>query len=281
MVVANPKDIPTIFQAFKQDKKYLGGGAGSGFKDSSVEHLEELSEDAERIGSINLIVKKEGENGSRLIGHNTDGIGYVKGLEKEFGKGIIYNKNILILGAGGVTSSVVYHLLQKDPKSLTILNRTVSKANKIAEHMKGFFPGLKENIKFGGEDKIGELLNRADMVINVSNKGTEGSLSKFSAFATASKESDENVPNKDNKFKEESEAEKNITQLSQDVIVSDINIRDGKTTTLRVAEAYGILKTQDGLPMVLHQAIPAFNHVHPNITSENELEKIMSEAIFN
>ena len=195
MVVANPKDIPTIFQAFKQDKKYLGGGAGSGFKDSSVEHLEELSEDAERIGSINLIVKKEGENGSRLIGHNTDGIGYVKGLEKEFGKGIIYNKNILILGAGGVTSSVVYHLLQKDPKSLTILNRTVSKANKIAEHMKGFFPGLKENIKFGGEDKIGELLNRADMVINVSNKGTEGSLSKFSAFATASKESDENVPN--------------------------------------------------------------------------------------
>ena len=274
MVIANPKNIKKIFDAFKKDKKYLGGGAGSGFKDTSVPYLDRLSENAQRIGSINLIVKES----SKLIGYNTDGIGYVNGLEEEFGSETIRNKKIVVLGAGGVTPSIVYHLLDKKPLDLVIINRTIPKAERIVQDMKKFFTDSKISIRFGGEDRIREEISKADIVINTSNKGTEGQLSKYSAFATTT---EENIPNANGLFNKGTEAYKNILSLNPHSIVSDINIREGLTTTLRVAKAYGTKRIQDGLPMVFHQAVPAFILSHKNIIiSEGELEKIMSKAIF-
>jgi shikimate 5-dehydrogenase len=81
-------------------------------------------------------------------------------------------------------------------------------------------------------------------------------------------------------FNQGSEAEENIKGLSKKAIVSDINLVEDETTTIKIAKAYGISRTQDGKPMMFFQAIPAFLHVHPNIISEGELENMMRKASF-
>ncbi|MDP6642091.1 MAG: hypothetical protein QGF74_01795 [Candidatus Nanoarchaeia archaeon] len=279
MVVADPTNIEVIFNALLSDEKYFGGGTGSGFKDIAAKYLRKvnhgaLDQSSEVSGSVNIIAKKNG----KLVGFDTDAEGYAKGLEKEFGIESINDKNIVVLGAGGVTSPIIYSLLKRSPRKLVILNRTIGKAERIVNNMKKLYPHLSDNLSFGGEDRIGTELKDAELVINTSNKGTAGEkLAKFSAFA---KTTEENLPNEDHMFNQGSEAEENIKGLSKKAIVSDINLVEDETTTIKIAKAYGISRTQDGKPMMFFQAIPAFLHVHPNIISEGELENMMRKASF-
>ena len=79
-VVGDPDNVGEIFAVLKEDPNYMGGGAGSGFKDKVGPHLDGLDQSAETIGSVNVIAREDG----RLIGYNTDGIGFVNGLLEEY-----------------------------------------------------------------------------------------------------------------------------------------------------------------------------------------------------
>lgn len=234
-VVGDPSNAEQIIAAFKADASYIGGGAGSGFKDKVGPYLDKLDQSAEAIGSVNVIAKEDGE----LVGYNTDGIGFVNGLLNEY-PNCIAGKKVVILGAGGTALPIAYELSQQQPAEIVIANRTVAKAEAIADMIAPFCTA-----RGVGEDKIGAELGAAGLVINTSNKGAQPN-EMYSAFApmTGDPEGDMAV------------GRANLANLPADAILADILLEDD-TLTMAMAREHGN-RTHSGRHMNLFQAVPAF-----------------------
>ncbi|MDY7989163.1 shikimate dehydrogenase [Paenibacillus polymyxa] len=92
-----------------------------------MKYLDEIDEGARLIGAVNTIVNDNG----RLKGYNTDGIGYVRSLKEETSVEL-KGARIAVLGAGGAARGVIHALLEEQPESVIILNRTRDKAEQLA-----------------------------------------------------------------------------------------------------------------------------------------------------
>lgn len=251
MMVGNPEKTAEIYEAFRRDPRYLGGGTGSGFKNRAPAVLDKLDPLAKLIGSINVVAKING----RLHGYNTDGIGFARGLEKflleKRDNPSIRGLNVLILGAGGTADAIAFTLALKGA-TLTILNRTAEKAEKLAERICRAYG----NVAFGGSEMfISERLPKIDVVINASTKSAEGLFQDFVAFA----------PAKEGALAENlTQSAEMISLLNPEAIVYDINLRADESPTLRLAREAGHL-TQDGSSMNFYQAAEALWIIHGKI----------------
>ncbi|MDJ0747994.1 MAG: shikimate dehydrogenase [Woeseiaceae bacterium] len=94
-----------------------------------------LSERASTAGAVNTLSFVDSE----IHGDNTDGIGLLRDLAVNLGVQL-ESANILVLGAGGATRGIIGPLLEMQPASLLIANRTVGKAESIARHFKRWGP---------------------------------------------------------------------------------------------------------------------------------------------
>ena len=256
-VVANPENAQDIFETFRNDPLYVGGGVGSGFKDKAIDYLDELDDSAKITGSVNVVKKRD----NKLIGYNTDGVGFLKGLTTEYADAV-KDKNIVLLGAGGTALPIAYELARANPKKITILNRTLAKAEHIAKLISPYTSAYAF-----GEEEIGAQLASADLVINTSNKGAD-SFKAYSAFGPITKDYNHDLL----------VAKENLSHLPKQAIVADILLED-ESTTLRMAREAGY-KIHNGKSMNLYQAVPALKIMAPldNI-SESTLEKIMRKAL--
>lgn len=100
------------------------------FKLEAYQFAEQKTERAKKAKAVNTLSFKEG----MVYGDNTDGVGLLTDLKRlSFD---ITNKNILIIGAGGATQGILYPLLQEKPQQIILANRTVSKAENLAEEFK-------------------------------------------------------------------------------------------------------------------------------------------------
>ncbi len=261
MFVADVSQLDKIVQAFRNDPKYLGGGMGVGFKDEIIPFLDSFNGVAREIGAVNF-VKKGGDNS--LVGYNTDGSGYADSLEEEFsffGEELL-NKNALILGAGGTGNAIAFSLAERG-LNLVILNRTVSKAQDLANKINEKFSlSGSDSVIFDSDTAVEKYLPMVDVIINVSTKGSAGDMQDYSALAPAilpvSKENiEENIQ----------QSKKLFSKIPKDVIISDIILRNENTPMLEMASKKGnpIL---DGKPMVVNQGVTAIWAVHGS-----ELEK--------
>ncbi|WP_274651984.1 shikimate dehydrogenase [Paenibacillus humicola] len=123
--------------------------------------LDEIDESAEAIGAVNTIVNEDG----RLIGFNTDGIGYVRSLKEE-AEPELAGKHVLIVGAGGATRGILYALCKESPGRITIVNRTPERAQALAEAFKG-----SADLRAIGWDRLRDACAEADIVINTTPAG--------------------------------------------------------------------------------------------------------------
>lgn len=105
---------------------YLGANITYPYKTEVIQYLDEISKEARLIGAVNTI---KNENGN-LIGYNTDGLGFIFGLNQEGVK--IKRKTICILGAGGAARSIVISLCLKFNCKVVICNRDIKKAEEIS-----------------------------------------------------------------------------------------------------------------------------------------------------
>jgi len=85
-------------------------------------------------------------DGSKTYGYNTDGIGFIKALNK-FGVSV-KDKNILILGAGGAVNSVAKKSQMEGAKKVTILARDINKAKVVAERLDTDYGDLADYEKY-------------------------------------------------------------------------------------------------------------------------------------
>lgn len=114
-----------------------GGGRGinltAPLKELAINLVHNLSSRARISAAINTISIK----GNELFGDNTDGIGFIRDLTLRH-KFNIYNKHILILGAGGATRGILPLLVDNSPASISIVNRDLEKARALCNGSFGF-----------------------------------------------------------------------------------------------------------------------------------------------
>ena len=108
------------------------GGRGANvtvpFKEQAYKLADRLTPRAERAGAVNTL--KFDADG--ILGDNTDGAGLVADLSRNL-KRPLAGRRILLLGAGGAARGVIEPLLDQQPAALIIANRTVSRAQELAE----------------------------------------------------------------------------------------------------------------------------------------------------
>ena len=110
--------------------KLLGVNLTHPHKTAALDLLDEISSEADEIGAVNTVVNREGT----LVGHNTDGTGFVKSLKDDFGfdPG---GKRIVVFGAGGAGRAISWALNREIPERLAIVNRTIEKAEMLARNV--------------------------------------------------------------------------------------------------------------------------------------------------
>ena len=148
----NENELEQIIFKVK-DKKINGVNVTVPFKKKIIPYLDELSFEAQSTQSVNTIYLKD----NKVVGHNTDIFGFETSIKKSDYN--LNNKEVLILGAGGVVSSIIFALIKMKVSKIKICNRTKEKA----ENLKTFYKNL-EIIKWG------EVSN-FDMIINATSLG--------------------------------------------------------------------------------------------------------------
>lgn len=99
------------------------------FKQQAFAMAEQLTERARFAGAVNTLYP---DQQGRLIGDNTDGVGLVTDLCTNHGVEL-EGQRVLVLGAGGAVRGVLGPMLQQRPSALVLANRTVSKAEELAD----------------------------------------------------------------------------------------------------------------------------------------------------
>ncbi len=109
----------------------LGCNVTVPYKSAVIPYLRELDEMAETIGAVNTLVRTE----SGFKGYNTDMPGLYRAMQSE--QIALHGEKVILLGAGGVARAVAF-LLAKEASEILILNRTVQRAQAIADEVNRF-----------------------------------------------------------------------------------------------------------------------------------------------
>ena len=147
-------EIESLINNIKQ-KKIAGCNVTVPFKKTVIPYLDKLSLEAEQTQSVNTITL----DGNNVVGHNTDIFGFTKAIESlDF---TIKNKNILILGAGGVVPSIIFALRKMNVSEIIISNRTKEKA----DDLKVLFKNLKV-VEWGRLPDFDVIINATSLGLN-------------------------------------------------------------------------------------------------------------------
>ncbi len=202
------------------------------YKEAIMLYLDSVDEHASRIGAVNTVNNESG----RLKGYNTDGIGYIKSLGEQTGFDPC-GKHVLMIGAGGAARAIAFSLLEAGVKRLIIVNRTIDRAQKLAQHLGSYFP--EANLQALSIEYMNALpYKELDLIVNTTPVGMknikqtdiDGSISLLAADGSL---------------------------LDKNTIVSDIVYNPLETPLLKRAKHAG-LKTHDGAGMLVYQGAESF-----------------------
>lgn len=145
------------------------GGRGANitvpFKEEAFRLAQQRTPRAERAGAVNTLVFADGE----IRGDNTDGAGLVADLTRNLHRPL-GGRRILLLGAGGAARGVIEPLLDEAPAALVIANRTVARAQELADL-------FGRGVAACGFDTTGSGF---DVVINATSASLAGELPPLS-----------------------------------------------------------------------------------------------------
>ncbi|EII6782048.1 TPA: shikimate dehydrogenase [Clostridioides difficile] len=199
-------------------------------KSAVTEYMDELSPAARIIGACNTIVNDNG----KLVGHITDGVGYVRNLKEN---GIeVKGKKITIMGAGGAATAIQVQCALDGAREISIFNAKddfYKRAEQTVENIKKDVPECVVNL-YDLEDinKLYEEIESSDILTNATLIGMKPY------------DNETNI--------------KDTSVLRKDLVVTDVVYNPKKTKMIEDAEANGC-KAIGGLGMLLYQGAEAFN----------------------
>ncbi|EGT3954657.1 shikimate dehydrogenase [Clostridioides difficile] len=199
-------------------------------KSAVTKYMDELSPAARIIGACNTIVNDNG----KLVGHITDGVGYVRNLKEN---GVeVKGKKITIMGAGGAATAIQVQCALDGAREISIFNPKddfYKRAEQTVENIKKDVPECVVNL-YDLEDtnKLYEEIQSSDILTNATLIGMKPY------------DNETNI--------------KDTSVLRKDLVVTDVVYNPKKTKMIEDAEANGC-KAIGGLGMLLYQGAEAFN----------------------
>ena len=218
-------ELPDIVKRIK-DKELSGINITLPYKQKIVPYLDVLVNDAQLTNSVNTIYL---DNQETIIGENTDVFGLQAAYLKEVDDAP--KKNNLIIGAGGVSPSVILSLQKSGVKKITIINRTKEKCIFLKKKFK--------NLEIIEWESLREKIRNYDIIINATSLG----------------------------LKNKQDFEFNFEPTKKDLIYIDTIYNPLETKTLKYLKDKDI-KVFNGLNMFIYQGQKAFylwNKVNPEI----------------
>lgn len=214
-----------------------------------IQYLDELDDSAKYSGAVNTVVNDNG----KLIGHNTDGQGYVENL---LNHGVeIEGKKITLVGSGGAATPIAIQLAQSGVSEISIFARNdqyfkqaEENARKINEDMKAF--NVKANI-FPLEDKEQFRKEIAESVVLAN--GTSLGMKPLDNLSIV---------------------DETLDVLRKDLVVTDVVYNPQKSKLLQQAEDAGCTAI-NGLGMMSWQGAIAFKLFTGVDMPREEIVKIM------
>ncbi len=210
------------------------------YKEKVIPFLDSISGEAKLIGAVNTIKL----SGSRLLGFNTDGEGFLRHLKED----LAFNpedKNIALIGAGGAARAISVYLSKTGPRRLSIYDIDRAKLSALVNHLKANFKDV--NIRSAGSIE-GLDIGSADLLVNATPVGM--------------KETDPCLIDKESIHKE--------------MLVYDLIYEPKQTKLLNAAELKGA-RVSNGLGMLLYQGMLAFELW----TGKKAPKKVMQNALLN
>jgi shikimate dehydrogenase len=137
--------------------------------------VDDMSERAKSAGAINTLSFTD----DRIHGDNTDGVGLMRDLTTNLGLQL-EGASILVLGAGGATRGILAPLLDARPSSITVANRTLSRASDLVEHFSDV--GSLRACRF---DEVATS-KPYNLVINATSAGVKGETPPYPEAAIGS-----------------------------------------------------------------------------------------------
>ena len=203
---------------------YAGFNATMPHKEVLFPLMDETDEDARLYRAVNTVCIKDG----RVYGYNTDGRGFIRALEDL--DAAPEGKTVLLLGAGGAARAVALKLVQQGARAVFVCNRTVEKAAALCAH-----EPLGRLAPAGFDSAtLCRLAARADLVVNCTSLGMEGTQGQFEDLSF-------------------------LEKLPAGVPVFDLIYAPAETALLRRARELGH-PAANGLSMLVYQAVFALEH---------------------
>ena len=218
-------NLPEIIDQIK-NKEISGINVTLPYKQKIVSHVDTIVNDAEVTSSVNTIYL---DNQGNIIGENTDVFGLQAAYLKEIDNAS--KKKALIIGAGGVSPSVILSLQKSGIQEISITNRTREKCI--------FLKNKFSSLKMIEWNKLQEEIENYDIIINATSLGLKG--------------------NKDFDF--------NFEKIKSNLIYIDTIYNPLETKTLKYLKKMNI-KVFNGLNMFIYQGQKAFylwNKINPEI----------------
>lgn len=200
-------------------------------KEAAFLALDEATDRARRLKAANTLWFENG----KLWGDNTDSIGFLANLDQGHPGWDINAKSALILGAGGAARAIIAGLQERNIEKITIVNRTRERAEELALMSGG-------QVAVAEWSKLSVQLESADLVVNTTSLGMSG----------------------------QPDLDLSLDPLGKNALVTDIVYVPLETNLLKQARLRGN-PVVDGLGMLLHQAVPGFEHwfgKRPVVTDE-------------
>jgi len=212
----------------------VGGNVTIPHKETVFNALEHHTPEALKLEAVNTLYWEDG----RLIGHNTDGYGFVSHLKASISQDISTFETALILGAGGAAKPIIASLINEGVKTIKIANRTFERAEKLSVQFATDNCQL-EAIAWGETSKH---LQEADLLVNTTSLGMSG----------------------------QPPLELDLDLIASSSVVYDIVYAPLETELIKASRKRGA-RCVDGLGMLLHQAVPGFEKwfgMRPDVSDE-------------
>lgn len=205
-----------------------------------IEYLDELTEAARLIGAVNTVISRNGW----LVGDNTDGKGFLRGLRNDAGcdPG---GKRVVMLGAGGAARAIGTELLVAGVSDLLVVNRSAPRGEATVSHLR---KGTHGPVRFEQWQGTYKVPAEADLLVNATSIGL---------FPNAGAMPDVN-----------------LDRANSRLLVCDAVFNPAVTKLLALAQSKG-LPVLDGLSMLVYQGVIGFELW----TGQKAPEAVMKQAL--
>lgn len=157
-VHVSPQDLAAFMQSIRLVQNLDGILVTVPHKFAALDYCDVPTDRASFVGSANVMRRLAD---GRWWGDNTDGDGYLDGIEKE--GFTVDGKSALLIGAGGAGSAIAFEILQRGASRLAIHDADETRRDRLIAKLNGRFPG---KVSTGSSDPTG-----FDLIANATPAG--------------------------------------------------------------------------------------------------------------